>query len=33
MASADQAYQQAIGLESDPVIRHFLQRRRTDLRE
>ena len=33
IAAADQAYQQAIGLESDPVIRRFLQQRRTDLRE
>jgi RNA polymerase sigma-70 factor (ECF subfamily) len=30
---ADQAYLQAIGLESDPVIRRFLQQRRTDLLE
>jgi RNA polymerase sigma-70 factor (ECF subfamily) len=30
---ADEAYRQAIGLESDPVIRRFLQQRRTDLRE
>jgi RNA polymerase sigma-70 factor (ECF subfamily) len=33
IAGADQAYLQAIGLESDPVIRRFLQQRRTDLRE
>ena len=30
---ANQAYQQAIGLEADPVIRRFLQQRRTDLGE
>ncbi len=28
---ADQAYQRAIGLESDPAVRRFLQQRRTEL--
>jgi RNA polymerase sigma-70 factor (ECF subfamily) len=28
VAGADEAYQHAIGLESDPAIRRFLQRRR-----
>ena len=30
--AADQAYQRAIGLESDPAVRRFLQQRRTELR-
>jgi RNA polymerase sigma-70 factor, ECF subfamily len=30
--AADQAYQRAIGLESDPAVRDFLQQRRTALR-
>jgi RNA polymerase sigma-70 factor (ECF subfamily) len=30
--AADEAYQRAIGLESDPAVRHFLQERRTELR-
>ena len=29
--SADQAYERAIGLESDPAVRRFLQQRRADL--
>jgi RNA polymerase sigma-70 factor (ECF subfamily) len=29
---ADQAYEQAIGLESDPAVRGFLQQRRTELK-
>ena len=28
---ADEAFERAIGLESDPAIRHFLQRRRAAL--
>lgn len=31
-AAADQAYEHAIGLESDPVVRDFLQKRRAGLR-
>jgi RNA polymerase sigma-70 factor (ECF subfamily) len=31
-AAAEQAYQRAIGLESDPAVREFLQRRRAELR-
>jgi RNA polymerase sigma-70 factor (ECF subfamily) len=31
LAAADAAYQRAIGLESDPAIRRFLQQRRSDL--
>jgi RNA polymerase sigma-70 factor (ECF subfamily) len=31
IAAADAAYQRAIGLESDPAIRRFLQQRRSDL--
>ena len=31
VAAADQAYQRAIGLESDPAVRRFLQRRRAEL--
>jgi RNA polymerase sigma-70 factor (ECF subfamily) len=31
VAAADAAYQTAIGLESDPAVRRFLQRRRADL--
>jgi RNA polymerase sigma-70 factor (ECF subfamily) len=31
--AADQAYQRAIGLESDPVVRRFLQQRRAQLSE
>jgi RNA polymerase sigma-70 factor (ECF subfamily) len=31
VAAADAAYQQAIGLESDPAVRRFLQQRRADL--
>jgi RNA polymerase sigma-70 factor (ECF subfamily) len=31
-AAADAAYEQAIGLESDPAVRRFLQRRRDELR-
>ena len=30
--AADQAYQRAIGLESDPAVRRFLQQRRAQLR-
>ena len=30
-AAADQAYARAIGLESDPAVRDFLQRRRAEL--
>ena len=30
--AAEAAYQQAIGLESDPAVRRFLQRRRVELR-
>jgi RNA polymerase sigma-70 factor (ECF subfamily) len=30
--AADQAYQRAIGLESDPAVRRFLRQRRTALR-
>ena len=30
-ASADAAYQRAIGLESDPAVRHFLEQRRAEL--
>jgi RNA polymerase sigma-70 factor (ECF subfamily) len=30
-APADEAYQRAIGLESDPALRHFLQERRAEL--
>ena len=30
--AADQAYQRAIGLESDPAVRRFLQQRRLALR-
>src|SRR6266700_914396 len=30
--AAEQAYERAIGLESDPAVRRFLQRRRVDLR-
>ncbi|HWF95377.1 MAG TPA: DUF6596 domain-containing protein [Xanthobacteraceae bacterium] len=29
---AEEAYERAIGLEADPAVRHFLQRRRADLR-
>jgi RNA polymerase sigma-70 factor (ECF subfamily) len=29
--AADEAYKQAIGLESDPAVRRFLQRRRDEL--
>jgi RNA polymerase sigma-70 factor (ECF subfamily) len=29
---ADQAYEQTIGLESDPAVRGFLQQRRTELK-
>ena len=29
--AADAAYEQAIGLESDPAVRRFLQRRRQEL--
>ena len=32
IAAADEAYQRAIGLESDPAVRRFLQERRTELR-
>jgi RNA polymerase sigma-70 factor, ECF subfamily len=31
VAAADTAYERAIGLESDPTVRRFLQRRRADL--
>jgi RNA polymerase sigma-70 factor, ECF subfamily len=31
VAAADQAYQQAIGLEPDPAVRRFLQQRRAEL--
>ena len=31
-AAADEAYQRAIGLESDPAVRRFLQQRRAELR-
>jgi RNA polymerase sigma-70 factor (ECF subfamily) len=31
-AAAEQAYQQAIGLEADPAVRRFLQQRRMKLR-
>src|SRR5262245_48409579 len=31
-AAAEDAYQRAIGLESDPAVRQFLQRRRAELR-
>jgi RNA polymerase sigma-70 factor (ECF subfamily) len=31
VAAADEAYQRAIGLESDPAVRRFLQQRRQDL--
>ena len=31
LAAADQAYAQAIGLEADPAVRHFLQQRREAL--
>ncbi len=31
VAAADQAYERAIGLESDPAVRRFLQRRRAQL--
>jgi len=30
--AADQAYERAIGLESDPAVRRFLQQRRTSIR-
>ena len=30
-SAADEAYEQAIGLESDPVVRRFLQQRRQAL--
>jgi RNA polymerase sigma-70 factor (ECF subfamily) len=30
-SAADQAYRQAIGLEPDPAVRHFLMRRRSEL--
>jgi RNA polymerase sigma-70 factor (ECF subfamily) len=30
-AAADEAYQRAIGLESDPALRRFLQERRAEL--
>jgi RNA polymerase sigma-70 factor, ECF subfamily len=29
--AADEAYRRAIGLESDPAVRRFLQERRTEL--
>jgi RNA polymerase sigma-70 factor, ECF subfamily len=32
IAAAEEAYQQAIGLEADPAVRRFLQQRRTKLR-
>jgi RNA polymerase sigma-70 factor (ECF subfamily) len=32
-AAADRAYERAIGLESDPAVRRFLQRRRAALRD
>jgi len=32
VTAAEQAYQQAIGLESDPAVRNFLQQRRAELR-
>ena len=32
VAAAEDAYQRAIGLESDPAVRRFLQQRRADLR-
>jgi RNA polymerase sigma-70 factor (ECF subfamily) len=32
VAAADRAYEQAIGLESDPAVRRFLQLRRAELR-
>src|SRR5262249_48685264 len=32
VAAADAAYQRAIGLESDPAVRRFLQQRREQLR-
>ena len=31
VAGADDAYERAVGLESDPAIRHFLQRKRARL--
>ena len=33
VAEAEEAYQQAIGLESDPAVRDFLQQRRMELRD
>ena len=33
VGAADVAYERAIGLESDPAVRHFLSRRRTALRD
>jgi len=32
IAAAEEAYQQAIGLEADPAVRRFLQQRRRKLR-
>ena len=32
-AAADRAYERAIGLESDPAVRRFLQQRRAQARE
>jgi RNA polymerase sigma-70 factor (ECF subfamily) len=32
VAAADEAYERAIGLESDPAVRRFLQQRRGELR-